>query len=250
MQPSQISGRKTSFGDYDSELVDGRYVTSVPILSPDDEDEMHGGNKRSLGLAAAATGGSISSRGNLRSEGSKGLRDLKRTPVTAPGARKSSIMDRLSSGAGGSGAGSGGRRATTNSSNVFDRLSGSRKALDREQDYQEESQQDSRRGGGGGTLSKIRDLTKTLRKGSREEQDQHSVVGGVVAPRDSSKLFDRRATTHGGELGNGTVKSNGVSNSATAGRTASPRTTRRATATISETWTIESIGLIAHTLLV
>ncbi len=87
-QPSQISGRKTSFGDYDSELVDGRYVTSVPILSPDDEDREH----------RKVPGGGISSRGNLRSEGSKGLRDLKKsTQSSSATSRKGSIIDRWAS---------------------------------------------------------------------------------------------------------------------------------------------------------
>ena len=29
-------------GDYDSELVDGKYVTSVPIISVEDADEKEG----------------------------------------------------------------------------------------------------------------------------------------------------------------------------------------------------------------
>ena len=38
-------GRKSSYmfpGDYDSELVDGKYVTSVPIISVEDADEKEG----------------------------------------------------------------------------------------------------------------------------------------------------------------------------------------------------------------
>ena len=33
-------------GEYDSEMVDGKYVTSVPILNPEDEEE--GGMKHSI----------------------------------------------------------------------------------------------------------------------------------------------------------------------------------------------------------
>ena len=38
-------GRKSSYmfpGDYDSQLVDGKYVTSVPIISVEDADEKEG----------------------------------------------------------------------------------------------------------------------------------------------------------------------------------------------------------------
>ncbi len=45
---------------------------------------------------ASATAGSISSRGNLRSEGSRGLRDLKKPGAGGANSvnRKSSIIDR------------------------------------------------------------------------------------------------------------------------------------------------------------
>merc|ERR1712088_535851 len=64
-------GRKSSYmfpGDYDSELVDGKYVTSVPIISVEDADEKEG---------------------NIRPGHS--LKDLKK-PVT----RKNSLIERLS----------------------------------------------------------------------------------------------------------------------------------------------------------
>ncbi len=69
-------------------------MTSVPILSPDEDD----GRKMLPGVTGAGAGGGISSRGNLRSEGSKGLRDLKKSNA-ANGSntslnRKSSIIDR------------------------------------------------------------------------------------------------------------------------------------------------------------
>ena len=31
--------RKSSYGDYDSELVDGKYITSVPIISMNNHDD-------------------------------------------------------------------------------------------------------------------------------------------------------------------------------------------------------------------
>ena len=31
--------RKSSYGDYDSELVDGKYITSVPIISMSNHDD-------------------------------------------------------------------------------------------------------------------------------------------------------------------------------------------------------------------
>ena len=65
------NGRKSSYilpGDYDSELVDGKYVTSVPIISVEDADQKDG---------------------NIRPGHS--LKDLKK-PVT----RKNSLIERLS----------------------------------------------------------------------------------------------------------------------------------------------------------
>ncbi len=109
---------------------------------------------------------------------------------------------------------------------MFDRLSGSRRALNEDEDDSPERR--------GGALSKIRDLTKkTLRKGSRDEEEP----GAIVQPRDSSRLFDGgRRATHSG-LGNGSAATVRVQQNGSAGRTtatASPRTARRATASISE----------------
>merc|ERR1712227_1085152 len=69
-------GRKSSYmlpgpGDYDSELVDGKYVTSVPIINVEQSEQSNPVN------------------GNIRPGHS--LKDLKK-PVT----RKNSIIDRLS----------------------------------------------------------------------------------------------------------------------------------------------------------
>merc|ERR1719394_1189888 len=94
------NGRKSSYilpGDYDSELVDGKYVTSVPIISVEDADQKDG---------------------NIRPGHS--LKDLKK-PVT----RKNSIIDRLSK--------SKETKTTSTSSssgnnNVFDRLASNRSA--------------------------------------------------------------------------------------------------------------------------
>merc|ERR1719400_3060362 len=101
---SKSSARKSSYimpGDYDSELVDGKYVTSVPIINVEQAEDQ--------------------SSGNIRPGHS--LKDLKK-PVT----RKNSLIERLSKskeprgGASGGGGGSGGN------SNVFDRLSNGRSA--------------------------------------------------------------------------------------------------------------------------
>merc|ERR1719323_2015287 len=91
------NGRKSSYilpGDYDSELVDGKYVTSVPIISVEDADQ---------------------SSGNIRPGHS--LKDLKK-PVT----RKNSLIERLSKSKEPRGGATGGN------SNVFDRLSNGRSA--------------------------------------------------------------------------------------------------------------------------
>ena len=36
--------RKSSYGDYDSELVDGKYITSVPIISMNNHDDEFNSN--------------------------------------------------------------------------------------------------------------------------------------------------------------------------------------------------------------
>merc|ERR1719436_2202744 len=99
---SKSSARKSSYimpGDYDSELVDGKYVTSVPIINVEQAEDQ--------------------SSGNIRPGHS--LKDLKK-PVT----RKNSLIERLSKskeprvGASGGTGGSGG--------SVFDRLSNGRSA--------------------------------------------------------------------------------------------------------------------------
>jgi len=220
VRPSQINGRKTSYGDYDSELVDGKYVTSVPIMSPEDEDKML-----------------LTSRGNVRAGAeSKGLRELKRmaSKDNDRADRKESLMERLSGNKDSS------RRATTN---VFDRLQqssvrGSRNNLSGSRQSLNEDKKS------GGALSRIKDLTKGLRKSSKEE---------VVAPRSSMGLTDgRRATTASGTPTSSTRSlhkdSNGVGFGSGAGRTGSPRTAaRRATANISESQC--KFGIINATIL-
>ena len=89
-------GRKSSYilpGDYDSELVDGKYVTTVPLISVEDADDKDG---------------------NIRPGHS--LKDLKK-PVT----RKNSLIDRLSRTSSSRENAEAPRRSS--GSNVFDRLS-------------------------------------------------------------------------------------------------------------------------------
>merc|ERR1719411_1786485 len=95
---SKSSARKSSYilpGDYDSELVDGKYVTSVPIINVEQAEDQ--------------------SSGNIRPGHS--LKDLKK-PVT----RKNSLIERLSKSKEPRSGVSGGN------SNVFDRLSNGRSA--------------------------------------------------------------------------------------------------------------------------
>merc|ERR1719445_112159 len=183
---SKSSARKSSYimpGDYDSELVDGKYVTSVPIINVDQAEDP--------------------SSGNIRPGHS--LKDLKK-PVT----RKNSLIERLSkskeprSGASG---GSGGN------SNVFDRLSNGRSASRTNLNSSRPSLLTSARSSTssltrGNTssratslppdkprtaLNKIKDLskdiTKNLRKG-KEEGLSSSV--SVIQPRNSTNMFSDR----------------------------------------------------------
>merc|ERR1719510_2798316 len=95
---SKSAARKSSYimpGDYDSELVDGKYVTSVPIINVEQAEGQ--------------------SSGNIRPGHS--LKDLKK-PVT----RKNSLIERLSKSKEPRAGGGGGN------SNVFDRLSNGRSA--------------------------------------------------------------------------------------------------------------------------
>merc|ERR1719445_2587027 len=183
---SKSSARKSSYimpGDYDSELVDGKYVTSVPIINVDQAEDP--------------------SSGNIRPGHS--LKDLKK-PVT----RKNSLIERLSkskeprSGASG---GSGGN------SNVFDRLSNGRSASRTNLNSSRPSLVSEARSSTssltrGNTssratslppdkprtaLNKIKDLskdiTKNLRKG-KEEGLSSSV--SVIQPRNSTSMFSDR----------------------------------------------------------
>lgn len=186
---SKSSARKSSYimpGDYDSELVDGKYVTSVPIINVEQAEEQ--------------------SSGNIRPGHS--LKDLKK-PVT----RKNSLIERLSKskeprvGASGGSGGSGGN------SNVFDRLSNGRSAsrtnLNSSRPSLVSEARSSTSSLARGTtssratslppdkprtaLNKIKDLskdiTKNLRKG-KEEGLSSSV--SVIQPRNSTNMFSDR----------------------------------------------------------
>jgi len=173
------NGRKSSYilpGDYDSELVDGKYVTSVPIISVEDADQKDG---------------------NIRPGHS--LKDLKK-PVT----RKNSLIERLSR--------TGSARDITepprrsSGSNVFDRLSTGRSTS-----RTNLASSDSTRASNTslakasvtssratslppekprGALTKIRDLSKDLTKGLRKDLSASSST--IVKPRNSNNLFGDR----------------------------------------------------------
>ena len=187
----KLNGRKSSYilpGDYDSELVDGKYVTSVPIINVEQAE-------------------SDPASGNIRPGHS--LKDLKK-PVD----RKNSIIDRLSKSK------EGPRLASSTTainragnSSVFDRLangkSGSRSNLNgsRPSLTTDTSRSTSSLTRGGTsravslppdkprtTLTRIKDLskdiTKNLRKG--KEEGLSSSSGSVIQPRNSNSLFGDR----------------------------------------------------------
>ena len=208
----QNSGRKISQnGEYDSEMVDGKYVTSVPILNPEGEEE---------------------EEGNVRPrhrDPPKGLKDLK--AVKNP---REDLIERLSRPTG-----STTDRKTVSQSNVFDRLSGTRGSI-------KKSVQDNRHHnpGSGTTLTKIKDLTKNLRKNSKDEEDtndhhhhsessssQSNKAGkSFIAPKNSLTMFNDRSRPSG--TLNGTL--NGSKNSIHSSTKSlqqkdSPRSVRRAT---------------------
>merc|ERR1719336_2752141 len=172
---SKSSARKSSYimaGDYDSELVDGKYVTSVPIINVEQAEGQ--------------------SSGNIRPGHS--LKDLKK-PVT----RKNSLIERLSKSKEPRGGATGGN------SNVFDRLSNGRSANRTNLNSSRPSLASEARGSTPSratslppdkprtALNKIKDLskdiTKNLRKG-KEEGLSSSV--SVIQPRNSSSMFSDR----------------------------------------------------------
>lgn len=192
-------------GDYDSELVDGKYVTSVPIVNQDQDS------------------------GNLRPshrEPPKGLRDLK--AVSNP---RDDLIQRLSRTTSNSQ-----DRKTVSQGNVFDRLanpdSGSRTNLSSRKTLANGTSSTSSRPATASTranttaLSKIRDLTKTMRKDSNEELNVNDKSSNnVVAPRNSLTLFSDRK-----ENSTNLANSKSSINSSTRSlQKDSPKTARRAT---------------------
>ena len=99
--------RKSSYGDYDSELVDGKYITSVPIISMNDDDFNSNANLRPKHRSREA------------GPASKGLSELSRQASL----RKTSLAERMSGGgAAAAGSPAPGRRATAaGGGNVFNR---------------------------------------------------------------------------------------------------------------------------------
>lgn len=213
-QSNTLHMRKSSnSGEYDSEMINGKYVTSVPIMSPVEEF------------------GDDNLRPKYRKDQSqptnRGLRDLKK-----PLAQKNSLVDRLS---GTSTTKTDGRRAT--SGNVYDRLNnksnlnGSRNSINGSRrslaSVTADSEHQKR-----GTLSRIKDLTKNLRKSSREEDSR------VIAPRDSRSLFTERKPMSSLNR-NGGSRSSINSSSRSLNRTesnnkSSPKTVRRSTLNIGK----------------
>ena len=186
----QNSRKISQNGEYDSEMVDGKYLTTVPILNPDGDEE---------------------EEGNVRPrhrEPPKGLKALK--PVKDP---REDLIERLSRPTGSSST----DRKTVSQSNVFDRLSGTRGSV-------KKSVQDNRTHPGsssGTTLTKIKDLTKNLRKNSKDEEDTNdhhseqlssqSKAKSYIAPKNSLTMFNDRSRPSGTLNGNSTL--NGSKNS-------------------------------------
>ena len=187
---SKLNGRKSSYimpGDYDSELVDGKYVTSVPIINVDQTD-------------------SNPASGNIRPGHS--LKSLKK-PVD----RKNSIIDRLSKSKEGPRAASTTSINRAGNSSVFDRLangkSGSRSNLNSSRpslapDTVRSSTSSLTRGTSRAvslppdkprtTLTRIKDLSKDISRNLRKgkEEGLSSSSASVIQPRNSNSLFGDR----------------------------------------------------------
>ena len=220
----QNSRKISQNGEYDSEMVDGKYLTTVPILNPDGDEE---------------------EEGNVRPrhrEPPKGLKALK--PVKDP---REDLIERLSRPTGSSST----DRKTVSQSNVFDRLSGTRGSV-------KKSVQDNRTHPGsssGTTLTKIKDLTKNLRKNSKDEEDTNdhhseqlssqSKAKSYIAPKNSLTMFNDRSRPSGTLNGNSTLngsKNSIHSSSKSLQQKDSPRSVRRAT-----TSTLDNNRLVSST---
>lgn len=196
--------RKVSYGgagDYDSQLVDGKYLTTVPIVSIDAGEE------------EALAGMDIGNLRPLHRPSPKGLRNLKKVQPDNPA---DGAAARSRTGGGTSSTVPAGSRKVVSQSSVFDRLApggSSTGTLDRN-----ESTRGSRRSlastsiessgyekaRNGSALTKIKDLTRNLRKGSKDGTTSSggSNIGNnsrahkgpeslnpVVVPRNSMSMF-------------------------------------------------------------
>ncbi len=189
---SNINDRKISH-DYDSELVDGKYVTSVPI-------EANEGNLRP----------------SHHREPPRGLKDLK--SIKNP---RDDLIQRLSSTS--KAADSNSSRKAVSQGNVFDRLSsgpnsGSRSNLSSSGSIRRSAANSSN---GTAALSKIKDLTKGLRKNSHDNEANDSTY---VAPRNSLSLFQDQ-----NKRSNLNASKSSINSSTRSLQKDSPKTTRRAT---------------------
>jgi len=212
-------------GDYDSELVDGKYVTSVPIINVEQAEDPISGNIRP----------------------GHSLKDLKK-PVT----RKNSLIERLSRSA------SAKEPRGATGSNVFDRLStgrsasrsnlnGSRPSVASE--VRSSTSSLTTRGTPSraaslppdkprGTLNKIRDLSKDIKKNLRKGKEEGPSSTTIVKPRNSNGLFSDRERKPMSNLNGGSHPSINSStrslHKSTLLGTNSPKSTRRSTPTIND----------------
>ena len=212
-------------GDYDSTLVDGKYVTSVPIINVEE------------------VGGAPGS-GNIRPGHS--LRDLKKPDTN----RRSSIIDRLS-------------RPTRDpptkaESKVFDRLAGGGKSGSRTSLNSSRPSLDTRGSTSSlasrnissratslppdkpkGTFNRIRDLSKDITKNLMKNKEEN-MSNGVVKPRNSNTAFSGRterkpmSSINGSSNNNINSSSRSLNRSTLGSRTESPKSTRRSTPTINK----------------
>ena len=173
-------------GDYDSTLVDGKYVTSVPIIN----------------VEAPAAADAAPNTGNIRP--GRSLRDLKSPTSDVAAKSRGSIYDRL--------ARSGSTRTTTDTSrsSVYDRLSGGGKSGSRSSLSNSRTTLSTDTAASRGlsssrltgtntsratslppdkpktTLTRIRDISKDLTKNLRKGRED-DLIGGAVSARGSPR---------------------------------------------------------------
>ena len=187
---SKLNGRKSSYimpGDYDSELVDGKYVTSVPIINVDQTDSNPASGNIRPGHSLKSLKKPVDRKNSIidrLSKSKEGPRAASTTSINRAG--NSSVFDRLANGKSGS-------RSNLNSSRPSlapDTVRSSTSSLTRATSRAVSLPPDKPRT----TLTRIKDLSKDISRNLRKgkEEGLSSSSASVIQPRNSNSLFGDR----------------------------------------------------------